>query len=225
MFTGYSEKTFDFMWGIRLNNDREWFTAHKQDYLDHLYTPTMELGREVYDRFMDKHPKLDLNLHVCRIYRDARRLHGQGPYKDHLWLTIRPENDVWSRQPVFWFEITPEEWSYGVGFWNADAQTLAAMRRDMDQYPKRAEKLVRRLHKDGRFAVQGKDYARKKGDTTPLLAEWYNKKDLSVGRYCPADETLYSHELVDTLVDGYSFLEPYYQYFKSFCKAGLEDLK
>ena len=132
MFTGYTEKTIEFMWGIRLNNNREWFTAHKQDYLDHLYTPTMELGREVYERFMEKYPKLALNLHVCRIYRDARRLHGQGPYKDHLWLTIRPENDIWSHQPVFWFEITPEEWSYGVGFWNADAQTMAAMRRDMD---------------------------------------------------------------------------------------------
>ena len=148
MFTGYSEKTFDFMWGIRLNNNRDWFTAHKQDYMDHLYTPTLELGKDVYEKFMDKYPKLDLNLHVCRIYRDARRLHGQGPYKDHLWLTIRPENDIWSQQPVFWFEITPEEWSYGVGFWNAGAQTLAAMRRDMDQDPRRAEKLVRRLSKD-----------------------------------------------------------------------------
>ena len=133
------------------------FQAHKEESLQHLYQPTLELGREVHSRFTEKFPKLGLNLHVCRIYRDARRLHGQGPYKDHLWLTIRPENDIWSRQPVFWFEIRPEEWSYGVGFWNADAQTLAAMRRDMDQDPKRAEKLVRRLNKDGRFAVQGKD--------------------------------------------------------------------
>ena len=72
---------------------------------------------------------------------------------------------------------------------------------------------------------QGKDYARKKGESTPLLAEWYNKKDISVGRYCPANDELFSPELVDTLVDGYNFLEPYYQYFKSFCKAGLEDMK
>ncbi len=225
MFTGYSDKTIEFMWGIRLNNNREWFTAHKQDYQDHLYQPTLDLGREVYDRFMDKHPKLDLNLHVCRIYRDARRLHGRGPDKDHLWFTIRPETDIWSRQPGCWFEIAPEEWSYGVGFWNADAQTLAAMRRDMDEDPKRAEKLARRLNRDGRFTVQGRDYARKKGDTTPLLAEWYNKKELSIGRYSPVDETLYTPELADLLVDGYSFLEPVYQYFRSFCKAGLEDLK
>ena len=112
-----------------------------------------------------------------------------------------------------------------MGFWNADAQTMAAMRRDMDEDPKRLEKLVRKLKKDGRFTVQGRDYARKKGESTPLLADWYNKKDISVGRYCPADETLYSPALADTLVDGFSFLEPVYRYFKSFCKAGLEDLK
>ena len=51
--------------------------------------------------------------------------------------------------------------------------------------PKRLEKLVRKLKKDGRFAVQGRDYARKKGESTPLLVDWYNKKDISVGRYCP----------------------------------------
>ena len=31
MFTGYCDKTLDFLWGIRLNNDRAWFTEHKDD--------------------------------------------------------------------------------------------------------------------------------------------------------------------------------------------------
>ena len=47
MFTGYSDKTVEFMWGIRLNNNRDWFTAHKEEYLQHLYQPTMDLGSEV----------------------------------------------------------------------------------------------------------------------------------------------------------------------------------
>lgn len=225
MFTGYCDKTIEFLWGIRLNNDRAWFNAHKEEYLQYLYQPTIALGKEAYDRFMEKYPKLGLNLHVCRIYRDARRLHGQGPYKDHLWLTIRPDNDVWSHQPVFWFEIAPEGWSYGVGFWNATAQVMRAMRQDMDENPKRLEKLVRRMGRDGRFSLQGADYARKKEGPTPLLTPWYNKKDISVGCQRPFDGLACSPELVDVLVDGYSFLEPYYQYFQSFCKAGLEDLK
>ena len=128
MFTGYSGETLDFLWGIRFNNDRAWFSQHKEEYLQYLQQPTMELGREVYDRFAEKFPDLELNLHVSRIYRDARRLYGRGPYKDHLWLSLRPEKDLWSQRPVFWFEVAPELWSYGVGFWNATPQTMAAMR-------------------------------------------------------------------------------------------------
>lgn len=225
MFTGYSSETMDFLWGIRFNNDREWFAAHKSEYQQHLYQPTMDLGNEVYGRFMERFPKLDLNLHVCRIYRDARRLHGRGPYKDHLWFTIRPENDIWSHQPVFWFEITPEGWNYGVGFWNADAQTMAAMRRDIDENPKRLLKLVRRLKKDGRFQLEGQDYARSKGEPSALLMPWYNKKSLSIGCERPFDELACSPGLADTLTEGFVFLEPYYLYLKSFCKNGLEDLK
>ncbi len=56
MFTGYCDKTLDFLWGIRLNNDRAWFTEHKDDYLQYLYQPTMDLGNEVYARFMGNFP-------------------------------------------------------------------------------------------------------------------------------------------------------------------------
>ncbi len=46
MFTGYSGETLDFLWGIRFNNERSWFLAHKEEYLRCLYQPTMELGAQ-----------------------------------------------------------------------------------------------------------------------------------------------------------------------------------
>ncbi len=48
MFTGFTGETVDFMWGIRFNNERHWFEAHKQIYLEHFYHPMRELGDEVY---------------------------------------------------------------------------------------------------------------------------------------------------------------------------------
>ena len=30
-FTGFAPETFDFLWGIRMNNNRDWFEAHKDD--------------------------------------------------------------------------------------------------------------------------------------------------------------------------------------------------
>jgi uncharacterized protein (DUF2461 family) len=56
MFQGFSEKTVRFLWGIRLNNEKAWFEAHRQDYLNDLYHPLRELAREVYDAFADRHP-------------------------------------------------------------------------------------------------------------------------------------------------------------------------
>ena len=44
MFTGFSPETVDFLWGIRMNNNRDWFLAHKKQYVDSLYEPMKALG-------------------------------------------------------------------------------------------------------------------------------------------------------------------------------------
>ena len=125
MFQGFSEATVDFMWGIRFNNERSWFEAHKAEYLDTFQRPMKALCDEVYERFMDRHPDLDLIAKVSRIYRDARRLFGRGPYKDHLWLSIHQPLEHPGSLPTFWFELEPEGYSYGMGFWEAPAATMA----------------------------------------------------------------------------------------------------
>ena len=37
MFEGFSPETFDFLWGIRMNNNRDWFLANKKQYVEKLY--------------------------------------------------------------------------------------------------------------------------------------------------------------------------------------------
>ena len=116
MFQGFSQGAVDFLWGVRFNNERSWFEAHKQEYLDLVIAPLQELGRQVHAAMTAAYPKEQLNLYVSRIYRDARRLHGRGPYKDHLWFTIRPEQEGWTHVPAFYFEIAPEYHSLGMGY-------------------------------------------------------------------------------------------------------------
>ena len=79
MFTGFTEETVDFMWGIRFNNERTWFEAHKDIYLTKFYRPMKELGDEIYDFLQEERPDYGLIRKVTRIYRDARRHHGRGP--------------------------------------------------------------------------------------------------------------------------------------------------
>ena len=95
MFTGFTPETIDFLWGIRMNNNRDWFTANKKQYTETLYQPMKELGRELYASFLDRPGNL---LKVSRIYRDAR-MHPPEPYKESLWICIRQDVECRGRYP------------------------------------------------------------------------------------------------------------------------------
>ena len=121
MFRGFSEKSGDFLWGLAFNNDRAWFNAHREEYEEHLNQPFRALATETFERMKALRPGADLQLHIARIYRDARRLYGRGPFKENLWFTIH-HGDIHEGGPVCWFEVTGHEWSYGasettVGRW------------------------------------------------------------------------------------------------------------
>ena len=58
MFTGFSPETVDFLWGIRMNNNRDWFLAHKKQYVDSLYEPMKALGAAVFEPFLDSPKRL-----------------------------------------------------------------------------------------------------------------------------------------------------------------------
>ena len=225
MFQGYCDETLDFLWGIRFNNERGWFLEHKEDYLTFLQRPTNDLAREIHDRYLKKYPEESINLHVSRIYRDARRLQGKGPYKDYLWFSLRIEHGFESRHPELWFDISPDGWSYGCGFWAATPTMMAAMRREMDEHPEKMLQLVRSFNKQDVFALGGEDYKRPKMDPENELAAWYNKKSIVLSCHRPFDDLACSAELADTIMDGFVLLKPYYDFFESFSKGGMEDLK
>ena len=216
MFQGFSQETVDFMWGIRFNNEKSWFEAHKSDYLTCFQAPMKELGGQVQAELLERFPKSQLNLKISRIYRDARRLFGRGPYKDHLWLSLfRFGNESGGDHPVLWFELAPDGWSYGMGFWCAQASLMEKHRARIDRDPKPLLKLHNKLAKQSEFALDGPSYSRQKPCAEPRLAEWYNKKSLTVGHEEELTEFLYGPELADRLVEGFTFLMPYYDYFST----------
>lgn len=214
MFQGFSEETVDFMWGIRFNNEKTWFEAHKEVYLRTLYEPMKALSRQVYEQVMEEHGDLDLSPKVSRIYRDARRLHGRGPYKDHLWCSMEQPSDEWTARPTFWFELEPEGYTWGMGYYMPKALTMAKFRARLDHDPKPFEKLVRTFNGQDVFVLEGEDYKKSKGETTALLAPWYNKKTLALTGHGQPSET-FSPAFVDKLTGGYKALMPFYRYFIS----------
>ena len=170
-----------------------------------------ELGKEVFSALAEEYPKQDWRLHVCRIYRDARRLHGRGPYKEHLWFTIERPHERFESVPALYFELAPNCYSYGCGYWDAGAATMAKLRARIDNDPKPLERLARRLNKS-KFVLSGEEFKRPKGDAGKLLNPWYNRKNIAIGYDDNPEGVLFTPQLKDNVLDSFRFLMPYYQY-------------
>ena len=125
-FTGFTSEAGEFLWELAFHNEKSWFEAHKEQFLRAVKEPFDALAKETLALVQKKPPDEPYCLHISRIYRDARRLFGRGPYKDHLWFTLWTGEDRHS-SPVFWFELSPASYSYGVGFYTATAEQMAAL--------------------------------------------------------------------------------------------------
>jgi len=213
MFSGFSPRTIDFMWNLRLNNNKAWFEAHKEQFRQDFQNPMKALGREVYERIAAEYGHHGFIHKVSRVYKDARRVRDGEPYRCNLWFSVEKPSEEWTSTPVFWFELSPDDWSYGLGYYLAKPATMAKFRARIDRDPKKFEKLISPLDKQDEFILEGDEYKRKKEAPSPGTAAWYNKKGFSLIHRQQHGEELFSRELADRTVDGYRFLMPLYDYF------------
>ena len=213
-FKGFSPQTIKFMWELGLNNERPWFEAHKAEFQEVFQLPMKALGQTVFKKVTDKYANRGLTHKLSRIYRDARRLRpGDGPYRTSLWFSLeKPTGAEWTDHPVFWFDLGPEKWSYGMGYGGAKAETMARFRARIDKDPKKFERLVAFLDKQEEFRLDGAEYARKKEAPTKKTAAWYNKKSFSLIHEQQNGDELFSPDLAERISEGMMSLMPLYDY-------------
>ena len=207
MFNGFSPETIDFLWGIRLNNNREWFTEHKAEYQKTLYEPMKALSQVVFDEFRDV-PNMAFKL--SRIYKDAR-MHPAVPYKESLWLSMRPEDLPWSEQPTLYFEVRPEGYS-----WKPRAEMTEAYRKMLTARPDEFLSVVRQAEEASGIPFRCEQYYRKKPCPDPQLEPYFNMKSILMDVDRQPDDLLFSAELANEVVRTLKALYPLYEYCLKF---------
>ena len=213
MFKGFSPETIDFLWGIRMNNNREWFTENKKNYVNYLYEPMKALGKELFAPFMDRTGDI---LKVSRIYRDAR-MHYPQPYKETLWVCIRKDVDWWAEAPCLYFEITPDGASYGFFYYKPRTAQLEQMRREWAAQPQQFLKLIQTTEEITGVPVTADLYKRPKPTEKPDLERFFAWKGcISCCIDVPVGPELFDPNLAQTVQAFFEKLIPLYEYFSRF---------
>ena len=213
MFQGYSPETVDFLWGIRLNNNREWFLEHKKDYVKYLYEPTKALGAELFRPFIEKSGEL---LKVSRIYRDAR-MHHPVPYKESLWICIRQDVEWWAENPCLYFEVNPDGVHYGFFIWKMRTSSMEDFRKHITAYPDEFLELIKTTEEAVGQPITAELYKRPKQTDNPDLERFFAwKGQIGCIRSIEPGPGMFGPELKNEVADFFGKLIPLYEYFNQF---------
>lgn len=213
MFTGFTPETIDFLWGIRMNNNREWFLANKKQYTSQLYEPMKALGADLFRPFLDRPGNL---LKVSRIYRDAR-LHHPEPYKESLWICIRRDVEWWAENPCLFFEIRPEGVSYGFCLWRPKTIAMEEFRKRIAARPDEFLNMLDGVQKAVGMEVTAELYKRPKEAPIPEVQPFYAwKTDISCIRHEEVSDAIFGPELGQRAGEFLEKLIPLYDYFNQF---------
>lgn len=220
-FDGFSADTFQFLRNLRDNNRREWFVPHKQDYLDHLLKPLQALVTGLGPFMLSIDPDFDVqpavNGTISRIYRDIRFSRDKTPYRTSHWIAFQSPRKEWQDYPAYYFEISPDSYRYGMGFYRASRETMDRFRASIDSNPDCFLSALAFYPRQKAFAIEGEEYKRPlKADLPKELRDWYNRKNLHLVSNRHLEGNTLDKKLIQDLMHGFKMIAPFYHYL---CKV------
>ena len=215
-FNGFYPETIDFFMGIGLNNNQEWYHAHKEAYNQYVKQPITALAEGVYARMQAMDPDFNDKPKVSRINRDTRFSKNKSPYKTSSWFFLREDGSpgIQHEKPCYFFEIMTTGYWYGLSFSPPSAALRSRMRAKMAANPVELERHAVWVAEHPDFTFSGEAYQKMPSlDLPPALMDWAIRKEILICRKLPLDDLLFSPGLLERLYEDYAALYPIYEYF------------
>ena len=212
-FTGFTQAGLNFLQDAWINNSKAWFDEHRAIYDNDLVKPFRLLVEQLtpamlkIDEWFETRPAIGKT--ISRIHRDTRFSKDKSLYRSRLWLTFKRPNRDWKEAPAYFFEISPDCYRYGLGYYCASKQTMDIFREEILNDTEKFLKVIRCVKKP--FELVGESYKR------PLIKDekistWYNRKSLAVMVTNNHIEDVLDGNLSDKLAKGFKQLLPLYDY-------------
>ncbi len=126
------KELFSFLRALARNNDRDWFNANKQRYIDDVRDPLCRFVEAVGPKLRDIHPGVIADSRpnggsLFRIYRDTRFSKDKTPYKTHAALHFQTAPKK-TPSPGFYLGLEPGSVMVACGLWHPPNDVLLRVR-------------------------------------------------------------------------------------------------
>lgn len=206
-FPGFPPGFFKFYKELVKNNQRDWFNANKDRYLDDVVAPSLEFISAIEPKLKKVSPHFlaiakRSRGSLMRIYRDTRFSKNKQPYKTNLGISFRHEMGKDVHAPGFYFHYSPEESFFGGGMWRPDKDPLKQIRTTIVDYEARWKRVKANKKFKEVFELSGESLKRppRDFDKDHKLIEDLKRKDFIA--VCPIQNSdLKKPEIVDITID------------------------
>ncbi|MFZ4834936.1 DUF2461 domain-containing protein [Rouxiella sp. Mn2063] len=214
-FSGFSQQGLTFLLELSQNNNKEWFEENRDTYQHALLEPfrglVTDLSQDmlVIDELFEVRPAIGKTL--SRMHRDTRFSRDKSIYRSNMWLSFKRSRKNWTDAPTYFFELGPDWWRYGLGYYSASKITMDFFRQQMLKDPQAFLKMAQRLQPN--YALEGESYKRPLiKDQQPELATWYNRKSFALISHQMDMDMLFSDQLVSVLSKDFQRIAPIYDF-------------
>ncbi len=210
MFQGFTPEALDFLNGIRIHNEKEWFEAHKDIYQTHVWEPLKALAAQLYEPYSTIP---DMIVKTARIYKDASfppYLH----YRDTMWIYVRHEAMYWSKTPTLVFEISPDGITCGFRLAKPEAGLMEQFRKVLLADAAPFLQMVQQLEAQG-IVLSGEEYKRAKPCPVEELLPYFKKKSICAEVQLADRDTICSCALTAFVQDVFAKVFPLHEYFQA----------
>lgn len=216
IFNGFTQKTIKYFTEIRSNNNKLFFSEHRDEYVLHVKYPLIELYDQLIGPLMAFDDQIDYRLSKCisSPYTDARFCRSN-PIKEYMYLRFKLLRHRKTDIPGFYFDASADLIRFGVKLYNTTSNGMQKIRDYFEKNQKSSKGTLVKIEDQTTFIVEGKSF---KKDHYPAfnepLKKWLNFRDINVF-YTLKDYDLFLSPGLAKLINAtFTSLQPLYNIMK-----------
>lgn len=213
------QKTVAFLKALKNNNNKDWFNANKQQYLE---------AKEEFEQLADKiikglvkndkkiSPELRGKDCTFRIYKDVRFSKDKTPYKTNMGANINPGGRK-SMEAGYYLHVEPGAAFLAGGVYMPEPDKLAAIRQEIDYNPKPLLKILNSasfkkyfngLDEDDKLKTAPKGFEKDHPNLELLKNRHF------IVSHAISDKQLLGKELDKLVLAGFKAMQPLIEYLR-----------
>ena len=217
-FTGFPGKGLDFLGKLAVNNNRDWFKGHKEEYQTYLLEPGKMLVEELGSRLQKLSSGIMADTRtngsgsIMRIYRDVRFSKDKSPYNTEMRFIFWEGTGKKMCNPGFYFCHDGKEGKIYAGQYMFSKPKLEGFRDAVmdEELGPELENILELFSTTEGYHVEGDQYKRVPREYDDLHDRAYllKYKGMYVGAPAVTKKQLGSDELVDVLYEHCKVMAP-----------------